>query len=70
MTIGKRGTKEADGLGSSFWTITAQLITNSAHYNGEHDGHDANANCDNDLWSNNYLDWVNQARVSPSAGVR
>lgn len=59
-----------DGIRVQAGSVNNTLISNSANSNGEHDGHDANANCDNNVWSNNVFAWVNQACVSPAAGIR
>ncbi|MCA1703039.1 MAG: right-handed parallel beta-helix repeat-containing protein [Actinobacteria bacterium] len=59
-----------DGINVPRGSVNNTLSTNEAKFSGEHDGHDVNANCDNNLWSDNTFDWVNQACVSPTAGVR
>lgn len=51
-------------------SVNNDITRNRAHGNGEHDGHDGNADCDNNVWFENVFDWVNQSCVSATAGVR
>ncbi len=66
-------------------SINNKLIGNFAHNNGNHlpeallggettgkghDGHDENVDCDNNTWSTNAFQTVNQRCVDPSAKIR
>ncbi len=59
-----------DGIRVRDGSVNNTITSNTARNNAEHDGHDANVNCDNNRWSGNAFTWVNQACVAPAALVR
>ena len=59
-----------DGILIPDGSVNNTIDSNTAQGSGEHDGHDANTICDNNLWTNNVFTYVNQACVSPSAIIK
>lgn len=59
-----------DGIDVPSGSVNNTIDSNTAQYNGRVDGYDGNTNCDNNLWTNNVLDYVNQACVSASAVIK
>ena len=49
--------------------INNRFVGNTGSGNAEHDGHDANPNCDNNLWQGNRFGTVNQACVAANGGT-
>lgn len=49
--------------------VNNTLSENRGQGNGEHDGHDANPNCDNNRWIRNIFRTVNQACVAANGGT-
>ena len=59
-----------DGVRVPNGSVNNTIDSNTASDSGEHDGHDDNPNCDNNLWTNNVFTYVNQACVSPTAVIK
>lgn len=58
-----------DGVRVFDGAVDNTLTRNRGRSNGEHDGHDDNANCDNNVWLQNRFATVNQPCVAARGGM-